>query len=175
MNTVLPELPRAAESAPKVHLLSFVVPATRDSCESLRVLYDAIREEAGKVADNWEILFVHHGVEESTRRAIDELCEMDPSRVFALRAECSERSDALALGYREARGQLVFTLEPDQDNDLHEIVPFLGKLCRGPLPDGTASFGDRWQKIMPRGVLQRMRRTSMLRSAQAPLTMLLPV
>lgn len=157
---------------PKVSLLSFIVPTATDAEGALRAMYDEIREQADQVADDWEVLFVDHGVEEKTRGGIEQLLACDPFHVRTLRVEQPDRSDALALGYRQARGEFVFTLEADQDNDVREIAPFMQKISRD--RSGETEGGDRWQKIMPRGVLRRVRASRIPRSSRGGLT-LLPV
>ncbi|MFP6876716.1 MAG: glycosyltransferase [Roseibacillus sp.] len=143
------------------------MPTSCDEEETLQSFYDGIREQAEQVAADWELLFVGHGVKEETHRWIARLTEKDPSHVRPFRIRSGARSDALALGYRQARGEVVLTLESDQDNDLKEIAPFLNRISQ----DRTSS-GDRWQKILPRGILRRIAPSRMSKSTQAPRAML---
>ena len=140
----------------KVRLLSFIVPSGSDEEGTLQALYDEVREQAGKVAEDWEILFVNHGGEAGTERCIETLSKRDPSHVRPFRVEGGGRSGALAVGYRQARGEYVFTLESDQDNDLREIAPFMRKIVRDAAEGRGGEPRDHWEKILPRSVLRRV-------------------
>ena len=147
----------AVTPAGKVRCLSFIVP-THDEAWTLRGLYQGIRRQAEAVADDWEILFIDRGSGVTTCRTIEELSRRDPGHV---RGDCDcgarSRSDALALGYRMARGVYVFTVEPDLDDDPGEIPRFLERIRGGGDEVETGGeHSDRWRKILPRGVLRRM-------------------
>ena len=139
----------------KAQFLTFIVPTAIDGADTLAGLCAGAAEQAEKVAQDWEILLLNHGGEAGTRAAVEDLLERDPDHVRALHLEAMGRSDALARGYREAKGDFVLTLESDQDNDLAEILPLMERLREqaGGGPAGEAR--DRWQRILPRGVLRR--------------------
>lgn len=157
-----PSAARCAATAcpPKLKMLSVIVPTTRDGEEILRSICEGIREQAEEVAHEWELFIVDHGSDEETRRAIADLTEED-CHVHGLRAMSGGRSSALALGYRHASGEVVLTMESDQDNDVKEIAPLLKRLS-----GDRQTEGDRWQNILPRGVLRRMTSRSATSSSQ---------
>jgi dolichol-phosphate mannosyltransferase len=139
--------------------ISIIVPGTDDE-SALAACYEAICERIDCERCRWEIIFVDHGTSESAWVTIHRLVQSDPEHVRAfLFTRNQDRAHALALGYREARGELVFTLEPDLDDDPREISSFLERIgwepsgsCRN---DGAPSANDRWKKILPRGIARR--------------------
>ncbi len=82
----------------------------------------------------------------------------DPDHVRAyIFTESQNRSAALALGYREAKGDLVFTLESDQRDDPRELSRFLERIewqSVGLEANESNGSNQRWQNILPRGVLR---------------------
>jgi hypothetical protein len=87
---------------------------------------------------------------------IHSLVHCDPTHVRAyIFSESPNRSSALALGYREASGDLVFSLETDQRDDSRELSRFLERTEWN--SEATTEGRDSrhpWQSILPRGVLR---------------------
>ena len=158
----------APEASAKIRRLSFIVP-TLDDANGLQGLYEGIRRQAEKVAEDWEVLFVDRGSGETTREVLETLEARDPGHV---RSDCAEGlrgySDALARGYREARGDYVLTVEPEQDDDPAEIPGFFARIRKDEGASPATGDGDRWKKILPRGVLRRMRKSPFVLRASAP-------
>lgn len=158
---------KAPGASAKIRRLSFIVP-TLDDANGLQGLYEGIRRQAEKVAEDWEVLFVDRGSGETTREVLATLAARDPGHV---RSDCGEGlrgySDALARGYREARGDYVLTVEPEQDDDPAEIPGFFARIRSAECTTANGD-GDRWKKILPRGVLRRMRKAQFVLRASAP-------
>lgn len=140
----LPSQPRS--------LLSFIVPASDTEC-SPKEVYEEIRKQTEQLDTNWEVLFVDHGLCEKTWLHIQGLARKDPQHVRAyIFSEFQNRASALALGYRESKGDLVFTIEADQQDDPSELRSFLQRIDwdNSPAPQKDSQ----WQNILPRGVLR---------------------
>jgi glycosyltransferase involved in cell wall biosynthesis len=151
----------ARRRIPKIELpqtgrkLSFIVPAP-DYNATPEELYNAIRTETETLNADWELLFIDRGRFEKTWLLIHSLVHCDPTHVRAyLFSESPNLSSALALGYREASGDLVFSLEADQQDDPRELSRFLERIEWN--SEATTEARDSrhpWQNILPRGVLR---------------------
>ncbi|MFP6866379.1 MAG: glycosyltransferase [Roseibacillus sp.] len=147
-NTTAPETSRT---------LSFVVPAPHHLATP-KDLYKVVREQTERLEADWELLFIDHGRCEKTWLLIQNLVRDDPGHVRAyIFTESQNRSAALALGYREAKGDLVFSLESDQRDDPRELTRFLERIewqSVGLEANESNGSNQRWQNILPRGVLR---------------------
>lgn len=144
----LPSQPRS--------LLSFIVPAP-DAELSPEGVYEALRKQTEQLETDWEVLFVDHGLCEKTWLHIQSLARRDPHHVRAyIFSEFQNRAAALALGYRESRGDLVFTIEADQQDDPNELRSFLHRIEWDNSP--SPQKDSQWQNILPRGVLRSSKR-----------------
>lgn len=160
--TITQPLPKAAPprrspniKAPQTRRkLSFIVPAP-DYNATPQELYEAIQSEIESLNTDWELLFIDHGECEKTWLLIQSLVRRDPSHVRAyIFSESQNRSSALALGYREAKGDLVFSIEADQQDDPREISGFLERIEWDLGSDTPRDSTEPWQNILPRGVLR---------------------
>ncbi len=145
-------------------MLSFIIPAP-DTKAAPTEIYKAVSEQIEDLDTDWELIFIDHGQCEKTWLHIQSLVRQDPKHVRAyIFSETQNRSAALALGYRESRGDLVFTLESDQQDDPRELTRFLQRIEweNGSLPSDSNSSAEnkRWQNILPRGVLRGTAQTA---------------
>jgi glycosyltransferase involved in cell wall biosynthesis len=131
--------------------LSFIIPAMNEE-QTLGELYNGIRAQAEELAPSWEVIFIDDGSTDSTWNKMRELAEMDPTHVRALRFHHNRgKADALALGYREAKGEIVFTMDADLQDDPTEIPRFIAKLHVGfDIVSGyKQKRHDPWHKVFP--------------------------
>jgi glycosyltransferase involved in cell wall biosynthesis len=111
--------------------LSFVIPV-KDEEATLKELAESIRaavEEIPETAGKWEIIFVDDGSQDRTWARVRELAD-GRIRGIQLRRNCG-KATALEAGFREARGEIVFTMDADLQDDPKEIPNFLAKLDEG--------------------------------------------
>lgn len=111
-------------------LLSFVIPTYNEE-ESVSQLHDEICEVLKKNHLNGEIIFVNDGSTDKTLEKLESLHQKNSLvKIISLRCN-SGKSNALAAGFNEAKGDIVFTLDADlQDNPI-EIPNFLEKINEG--------------------------------------------
>lgn len=110
--------------------LSFVVPFF-DERESLAILYDEIVQNCDDLGKSFEIIFVDDGSRDGGDRLVRELLERDP-RISLIRFRRNfGKSAALSAGFAAARGQIVFSMDADLQDDPAEIGNFLGALDEG--------------------------------------------
>lgn len=120
--------------------------------QTLEELYNGIRNQAEKLAPAWEVIFIDDGSTDSTWSKMQELANKDPQHVRSLRFRHNRgKADALALGYREAKGEIVFTMDADLQDDPAEIPRFIAKLHEGfDIVSGYKQKRyDPWHKVLP--------------------------
>jgi len=147
-------------------LLSIIVPI-RNAEIAPEAIYTTVREQAEWLDLDWEVVFIDHAKSGAMWIPIQRLIRKDPDHVRGFILSGSrDRSDALALGYREAHGDLVFSVELDQHDDPKDLIRFLEKIewmsPRDPCsarPKDEASIHS-CQNILPRGILRRSAMTA---------------
>lgn len=114
----------------KATKLSFVIPA-RNEEESVEPLYQEIIEVVGKLKNNFEIIFIDDGSTDNTFDKLKELNRKDKRvKVVRLRGNWG-KSTALQIGFDNSKGDIVFTLDADLQDNPKEIPNFLKKLEEG--------------------------------------------
>src|SRR5882757_7508964 len=93
--------------------LSVVIPV-KDEESALSVLFEALVREGERLDMAMEIIFIDDGSSDGSWREIENLTfrHRSPVRAYRLRRNMG-KADALALGMREARGDVIFTLDGD--------------------------------------------------------------
>lgn len=113
--------------------LSFVIPFLNEE-KTLRELYVRIREAVQPVlaeGEEFEVVFVDDGsTDDSVAEVLKLVDEHDSVRLIELQGNFG-KSAALAAGFGQARGRVVFTLDADLQDDPKEIPRFLEKLEEG--------------------------------------------
>ncbi len=131
--------------------LSFIVPAMNEE-KTLTTLFEGIRDQVQDLASHWEIIFIDDGSTDSTWDVMLNLAYIHQENVTALRFRHNRgKADALALGYREAKGEIVFTMDADLQDDPTEIPRFLAKMEEGfDIVTGyKKKRHDPWHKVLP--------------------------
>ncbi|MFH1502980.1 MAG: glycosyltransferase family 2 protein [Candidatus Eisenbacteria bacterium] len=110
--------------------ISIVVPLFNEE-ESLRPLYDAVASGVAPLGVDWEIIFVDDGSHDSSMDVLRGLHrEQGNVSVLSLGRNLG-KSAALAVGFSEARGEVVVTMDADLQDDPSEIPAMLAKLDEG--------------------------------------------
>jgi len=138
--------------------LSFVVPL-KDEQATIAELYRRIRDSVQELGRSFEIIFVDDGSEDGSWHEIRALASSDPDHVRGLRFRRNfGKAGALAAGFRAARGEIVFTLDGDLQDDPREISRFLEKLAEGyDIVGGWKKVRhDPWHKVLPSRVFNAM-------------------
>jgi len=109
-------------------LLSFVIPVFNEQ--------DSLQELCAEIIANCaphghEIIFIDDGSTDRSFQAMEELALGDPQiRIVKFRRNFGKAA-ALQYGFQLARGEIVFTLDADLQDDPAEIPNFIGKLEEG--------------------------------------------
>jgi glycosyltransferase involved in cell wall biosynthesis len=110
--------------------ISVVVPVFNEE-QSLRPLYDALSASLAGLGQSYEIVFVDDGSRDGSFAALDALHQQDP-RVKVIRFRRNfGKTPALVAGFSHARGEVVFTMDADLQDDPEEMGKFLSKLNEG--------------------------------------------
>lgn len=117
-------------TAPERVALSIVVPIYNE-VESARPLYEAVTAELERLGRSYEIVFVDDGSRDNTFSVLQALHDADPHvRVIRFRRNFG-KTPALVAGFQQVRGEIVFTMDADLQDDPAEIPSFLAKLAEG--------------------------------------------
>ena len=138
--------------------ISFIIPL-KDEAPTLRELHFKIAEQANLHARSWEIIFIDDGSKDNSWKIIQEIAESDPEHVKAIKFRINRtKAPALATGYSEAMGEVVFTLDADLQDDPAEIPRFLEKLNEGwDIVSGyKEKRHDPWHKVLPSRIFNVM-------------------
>lgn len=119
---------RNARGLPEARTLSFVA-AARDEDKTIRPLFDQMLEAMRTFEGRWECVFIDDGSRDGTWGKMLELAEDFPDyvRVFRL-DESVGKNPALAFGLREAKGEVLLTLDADLEDDPAMVVRFLDRM-----------------------------------------------
>ncbi|MGJ8673781.1 glycosyltransferase [Rubritalea sp.] len=140
--------------------LSFIIPL-KDEDQTIVELHSRISEQAKEHSRGWEIIFIDDGSDDNSWNVIQEIAKKDPEHVRALRFRTNRtKAPALATGYHEASGEIVFTLDADLQDDPKEIPRFLEKINEGEGWDIVSGYKEKrhdpWHKVLPSRVFNAL-------------------
>ena len=128
-------------------LITFVVPIYNER-DTIEALVERIQEHTGDHQST--ILLIDDGSTDDSREIIHRLAEQSPSIEAIYFNHNRGKTAALAEGFARARGDVVFTLDSDLQDDPAEIPRFLAKLDEGyDLVCGWKQVRhDRWTRVL---------------------------
>lgn len=110
--------------------ISIVVPLFNEE-ESLVELHQQLSKAVCSLEKPIEFLFIDDGSTDNSMQVLSELHNKDPQvRVVQFRRNYG-KSAALALGFKEARGEFIVTLDADLQDEPYEIPNLVKKLEEG--------------------------------------------
>lgn len=120
-------------SPSQTSLISFVIPL-KDEQDSLVELTQRILDsvQTGCVGRQAQIVFVDDGSTDKSWNIVESLAQQHPNQVQGIRFRRNlGKALALEAGFRLARGDVIFTMDADLQDDPKEIPRFLAKLDEG--------------------------------------------
>jgi glycosyltransferase involved in cell wall biosynthesis len=109
---------------------SIVVPVY-DEEQSLPLLYEQLTTQLQALGQPYEIIFVDDGSRDGSFKVLQELHRQDQAvKVIRFRRNFG-KTPALTAGFQRCRGDVIFTLDGDLQDDPTEIPAFLAKLDEG--------------------------------------------
>lgn len=138
-------------------MISVVVPVFNEQ-DSLETLHRELSDAFEPLEQDAEFLFVDDGSRDRSWQEIERLASLDP-RVRAIRFRRNfGKAAALSAGFASARGEIVFTMDADLQDDPTEIPRFLDAL--GTDLDVVSGWKktrhDPWHKVGPSRVFNWM-------------------
>ncbi len=128
--TVTPTVAQPAVNRPAKVAISVVIPVYNEA-ESVRPLYEALTPQLTNLNLEYELIFIDDGSRDNSFAQLQALHDADPHvRVVRFRRNFG-KTPALVAGFHEARGDVVFTMDADLQDDPAEIPLFLDKLAEG--------------------------------------------
>ncbi len=99
--------------------------------ESLRELYGAIAASLGPTGEPWDVLFIDDGSTDGSLEVLRSLHEAhDNVEIISFGRNCGKAA-ALSVGFREATGDVVVTMDADLQDDPSEIPGMVALLDEG--------------------------------------------
>src|SRR5438045_3882987 len=120
-----PELPEQTVA------ISVVIPVM-DEEQSIQPLFGKLSAQLNSLDKNYEIIFVDDGSTDKTFAEVKKLHDEHPDivRVIRFRRHFG-KTPALVAGFSRCRGEVIFTMDGDLQDDPEEIPSFLAKLDEG--------------------------------------------
>lgn len=110
--------------------LSVVVPVYNEA-ESVPPMIDAVQTSLSGFTDDWELVFVDDGSTDQTAEQVLAGSAADRRvRLVQLERNCGQTT-AMMAGFREARGEVVVSMDGDLQNDPADIPRLVEKLEEG--------------------------------------------
>jgi len=131
-------------------MLSVVIPVYNEA-ESLGELHAELADVARERQYDLDLVFVDDGSTDGSWQEIERLAALDP-RVQGIRFRRNfGKAAALSAGFQAARGEIVFTLDADLQDDPHEMPRFLEQMDAGlEVVSGWKQVRhDPWHKVGP--------------------------
>lgn len=110
--------------------LSVVIPVY-DEFESIPHLYARLSPVLASITDSHEIIFVDDGSSDASVEAINELVGRHPEVVLVRHRSNFGKSVAMNTGFSVARGQVIFTMDADLQDEPTEIPKLLRRIEEG--------------------------------------------
>jgi len=100
--------------------ISIIVPV-KDEEENISILANEINEAMKNVNLSWECIWIDDGSTDTTATELKKLNEKDFRHRFLLLVRNFGQSAALSVGFQDARGDIIATLDGDGQNDPADI------------------------------------------------------
>ena len=111
--------------------ISIVVPMKNEQ-QSIRPLYEKLSAQLEQLGKRYEVIFIDDGSTDDTFRELKQLREehLGVVRVIRFRRNFG-KTPALVAGFSRCRGDVIFTIDGDLQDDPAEMPKFLEKLDEG--------------------------------------------
>jgi len=111
--------------------ISIVIPAYNEA-ENLPVLREEIKTVMKNITDDYEIIIINDGSGDGTQGVIEKLFQEDKEHIKGIQFRANfGKASALKAGFAEARGEIIFTMDADLQDDPKEIPNFISKINEG--------------------------------------------
>lgn len=143
----------------KKNFLSFIIPA-KDEEDNILLLYEELGSIIKKIGYSAEIIFIDDGSTDKTFERLKKLsAHKKEVKVIRFRGNFG-KSMALQAGFDISKGDIIFTLDADLQDNPKEIPKFLEKIESGfDLVSGWKEKRyDPWDKVLPSRIINFLAR-----------------
>lgn len=135
--------------------LSIVVPLYNEE-GNVAELYRKIHEAVQKIGRPFEIIFIDDG---SKDRTLEVAKKLSPLKLIAFRKNFGQTA-AFDAGFKEAKGEIIITLDGDLQNDPADIPLLLEKMAEGydVVSGWRHKRQDPWSKKIPSRIANLLRK-----------------
>jgi len=120
-----------AEEQDAAVAISVVVPVMNEE-QSVAILYEKLSTQLDQLGQSYEIIFIDDGSTDNTFKELKKLHDEHPGLVRVVRFRRNfGKTPALVAGFSRCRGEIIFTMDGDLQDDPEEIPNFLAKLDEG--------------------------------------------
>lgn len=111
-------------------MISIIVPVFNEE-ESIKVFFVRLADELERLKQKYEIIFVDDGSKDTSLELLKEVAQKDSCvHIYSFRKN-QGKAEALTLGFRKAKGDIVVTLDADLQDKPLEIPKLLAKIEEG--------------------------------------------
>lgn len=111
--------------------ISLVIPVMNEE-KNIRLLYEKLAAQLLELGKPFEVIFVDDGSTDNTFEVLKQLYEENRGLVRVIRFRRNfSKTPALVAGFSRCRGEVIFTMDGDLQDDPVEIPRFLEKLAEG--------------------------------------------
>jgi glycosyltransferase involved in cell wall biosynthesis len=137
--------------------ISVVVPVYNEE-ESLPILISQIAQILESLKKSYEMIFVDDGSTDGSRKILKEMVSQYPQiHILGFKKNCGETA-AIAAGLKEAKGDIVITIDGDLQNDPKDIPRLLGYLIDYDMVTGwREKREDPWLKRITSKIANKIR------------------
>ena len=137
--------------------ISVVVPVYNEE-KNLPLLIPQLVEVLQPLEKSYEMIFVDDGSTDKSRKILKEMASQYPEiRMIGFKKNCGETA-AGAAGLKEARGEIVITIDADLQNDPKDIPTMLGYLKEYDMVTGwRQKRDDPWIKRITSKIANKIR------------------
>ncbi len=116
---------------PRAIALSIVIPVMNEE-KNIQPLYTGLSAQLDRLEKTYEVIFVDDGSTDHTFAELKKIHDEHPGivRVIRFRRRFT-KTPALVAGFSRCRGEIIFTMDGDLQDDPQEIPRFLEKLDEG--------------------------------------------
>lgn len=119
------------ESSSKHIDITIVIPLMNEE-ESIGILFERVKAQLEQLGKTFEVVFIDDGSTDKTFDVLSRLHEENPGIVRVVRFRRNfGKTPGLVAGFDRARGDIVFTMDGDLQDDPLEIPRYLEKLDEG--------------------------------------------
>ncbi|GCE11821.1 glycosyltransferase family 2 protein [Tengunoibacter tsumagoiensis] len=111
--------------------ISLVIPVMNEE-QNVPLLFERLSQQLMQIGKTYEIIFIDDGSTDQTFRELKALYEAHRGTVRVIRFRRNfGKTPALVAGFSRCRGEIIFTMDGDLQDDPQEIPRFLEKLDEG--------------------------------------------